>query len=74
MHHHARGLVDHQQVFVFVDHVDRQGLGLKGLALQRGPHLDAQLVAGLDLERGFFHHALVQLDRAQRQQLLQIAA
>ncbi|MNY42411.1 hypothetical protein D3C86_1772970 [compost metagenome] len=74
MHHHARGLVDHQQVLVFVDHVDGQGLGLEGLALQRRAHLDAQLVAGLDLERRLFHHALVQLHRAQRQQLLQIAA
>ncbi|GAO21951.1 hypothetical protein ALISP_1771 [Alicycliphilus sp. B1] len=44
MHHQARRLVDDEQMLVLMDHVQRQALGLEGLALLRGAHPHRHLV------------------------------
>ena len=74
MDHQAGRLVDHQQVRVLVDHVQRHGLGLKGLALGRGAQLDLAAVARLDPLCTAQDRLAVDLHRAVGNQLLQVAA
>ena len=74
MHDQTCGLVHHQQVLVFVHHINRHGLGPEGLALERGPHFQHHLVAGLDPRGGFESGLAIQADQPLGQQLLQIAA
>ena len=53
MHHHAGGLVDHGQVRVFIDHIERNlfrhGLERRGMRLAG----DVDVLAAAQLERGF---------------------
>ena len=53
MDHHARGLVDHRQVVVFIDHVERNVLGhgfeRSGMRFAG----DGDALAAAQLERGF---------------------
>ena len=61
-------------MLVLINNVQRHRLGLEGLALGRGPQLDAELVAGLDLDRDLDHFHAVELNHPGFNQLLQIAA
>ena len=51
MHHHARGLVDHQQIGILVQHVQRDRLRLGRVVLGRGED-DGDLFACRELMTG----------------------
>ena len=74
MHHQTCRLVHHQQMSVFVHHVQRHLLWAKRLALFGGPNFHRQHLTGLDLVRVFEHHLAIQAHTAQGLQLLQITA
>jgi len=74
MHDEPGGLVDHQQMLVFMHHIDRYRLGVECLALLGGAHLHPQQITGAYLVRGLDADAAIELHGPLLQQLLQVTA
>jgi hypothetical protein len=74
VHHHAGGLVHHHQVYVFMNHDDRQSLGPERAALGRGHQLDLDALARAHLARGGCQHRTVHAHMPLLDQRLQVAA
>ncbi len=74
VHHQSGGFPDHQQVLVFVHHVQCHGLRHEGLGLLGRPQLDRQPVAGGDAGRGFGQRQAGAHHRAVGHELLQVGA
>ncbi len=74
VHHQPRRLVDHQQVLVLVHHRQRHRLGAEGLALRRGPQLDASASPALTRWAGRLARRPLTATAPPFDQLLQVAA
>ena len=72
VHYQACRFVDHEQMGVFVRHVERHDLGSKSLAFLRGTHLQLNAVAHLYALCGFEHRLPIQTRGTCSQKLLQI--
>ena len=64
MHDEARGLIDGQQVCVFVNHINRHRLAAGHLAASDVMHVDAQAVAGGDAPGDTWHGPAIDGDAA----------
>ncbi len=74
MDHEAGRLVDNAQMLVLVQHGNRHALGPEGLALRRGPQLDAPGGARMHRGRSLVEHAPLDRHHPRLDQLLQVAA
>ena len=73
MHHRPARLVDHDEVVVLVDNIERDVLGLR-LAARRRRHLDADGVARIDALAGIADRAPADRDHAFENERLEAGA
>ena len=74
VHHQACRLVNHPQMFIFIDHIDGHGLRHKGLRLRCGPQSNLKLMTQTDFGGNLGGHPSVHQGVALFNQLLQIAS